>query len=239
MQAPNFSVQVSQVPVVPGPAPVSGSLPVVAQPIPPHQASNLENAYYVNAPSYVPTSQQTQPAQLPPQQHQQQPTQQQHPSQQPQQQQQNQQPPQAPRLNDVIGNPDFYFLQESELDSPDLTGQTAPIVSHIPPAVNAPIPSQTFTNQSFAAAPVQVIYPHPPPPQDMPHIPGFANPNPPPPIPMPPSHQQPNLPYSPQHPAGYQQPPNSQQLQQTYDPTAHQQDSQRSIEVSLHFYLLT
>ncbi|XP_043266516.1 caprin homolog [Venturia canescens] len=229
LQAPNFPVQVSQVTVVTGPAPVSGPLPVVAQPIPPHQASNLENAYYVNAPSYVPASQQTQPTQQGPPPPQQQ-LQQQASQQQQQAQQQTQQQPQPPRINDVIGNPDFFFLQESELDSPDVTGQNAPIVSHIPPAVNAPIPSQTFTNQSFAAAPVQVIYPHPPPPQDMPHIPGFANPNPPPPIPMPPSHQQPNLPYSPQHPAGFQQPPNSQQLQQTYDPTAHQQDPQHSME---------
>ncbi|KYM93401.1 Caprin like protein [Cyphomyrmex costatus] len=156
-------------------------------------------------------------------------------------QQSQQQPPPAPRINDVIGTPNFFFLQESELDS-DVTSQT-PIVSHIPPTVNAPIPSQTFTNQNFANAPVgvpqQVIYQHPPP-QDMSHIPGFANPNPPPPIPMPPSHQQPNLQYSPQHPASYQ-PQQSQQQQNTaqlsqqgqmqnFNEQTHQQEAQASTE---------
>ena len=126
----------------------------------------------------------------------------------PPQQPQVQQQTQAPRINDVIGTPNFFFLQESEIDSPDVTTQT-PIVSHIPPIVNAPIPTQTFTNQSFTSAPVvpqPVMYQHQPPPPDMSHIPGFANPNPPPPIPMPPSHQ-PSMQYSAQHPAGYQQQP--------------------------------
>ncbi|OAD57644.1 Caprin like protein [Eufriesea mexicana] len=138
-------------------------------------------------------------------------------------------PVSAPRINDVIGTPNFFFLQESELDSPDITSQ-APIVSHITAAVNAPIPSQTFTNQNFANAPVvaqQVMYQHQPP-QDMSHIPGFANPNPPPPIPMPPSHQQPNIQYSPQHPANFQQQPQQQQQQQQQQQAPSQQISQQA-----------
>lgn len=190
---PSFPVQVAPLPVVSGTAPVSGPIPVVPQPIPAHPAAPVEASYYTNATGFVPQPQQQQQQQAQPSQ---------------------QQPPQAPRINDVIGTPNFFFLQESELDSPDVTSQT-PIVSHIPSAVNAPIPTQTFTNQNFTNAtvvPQQVIYPHQPP-QDMSHIPGFANPNPPPPIPMPPSHQQPNIQYSPQHPAGFQQqPPASQQI---------------------------
>ncbi|XP_008559915.1 caprin homolog isoform X2 [Microplitis demolitor] len=124
---------------------------------------------------------------------------------------------------------------ESELDQPDVAAGQAPpptIVQHIPPpAVNAPIPTQTFTNQNFTGTPVQVpqqvIYQHPP--QEMSHIPGFANPNPPPPIPMPPSHQQQNIQYSPQHPAGQFQPPAGQQ---TVQPTQNfdQQETQQQPE---------
>lgn len=209
---PNFPVQVAPVPVVSGTTAISGPIPVVAQPIPQHPAAPVETSYYTNATGFVPQPQQQQ---------------------QQQSQQTQQQPPQAPRINDVIGTPNFFFLQESELDSPDVTSQ-APIVSHIPAAVNAPIPSQTFTNQNFANAPVvaqQVIYQHQPP-QDISHIPGFANPNPPPPIPMPPSHQQPNMQYSPQHPANFQQPqqqtPSQQIPQQTQSQNfEHQQESQQ------------
>lgn len=226
---PSFPVQVAPLPVVSGAAPVSGPIPVVPQAIPPHPAVPVDTPYYTNTTNFVPQQQQQQ----------QQPQQQQN-------QQSQQQPPPAPRINDVIGTPNFFFLQESELDSPDVTSQT-PIVSHIPPAVNAPIPSQTFTNQNFANAPVavpqQVIYQHQPP-QDMSHIPGFANPNPPPPIPMPPSHQQPNMQYSPQHPTGFQpqqsqQQNGGQQLSQSgqtqnFEQTPHQQqESQPSTEVSL------
>lgn len=219
---PNFPVQVAPLPVVSGAAPVSGPIPVVAQPIPPHPAAPVDTPYYANATNFVPQPQQQQQQQT---------------------QQSQQQPPPAPRINDVIGTPNFFFLQESELDSPDVTSQ-APIVSHIPPTVNAPIPSQTFTNQSFANAPVgvpqQVIYQHQPP-QDMSHIPGFANPNPPPPIPMPPSHQQPNMQYSPQHPTSFQpqqqqngtqqlpQPGQAQNFEQT---SHHHQEAQMSTEVS-------
>jgi len=227
---PNFPVQVASLPVVSGAAPVTGPIPVVPQPIP-HPVAPVDTTYYANATNFVAPQPQPQPQQQQPQQ-----------PQQTQQSQQQQQPPPAPRINDVIGTPNFFFLQESELDSPDITSQ-APIVSHIPPTVNAPIPSQTFTNQNFANAPVgvpqQVIYQHQPP-QDMSHIPGFANPNPPPPIPMPPSHQQPNIQYSPQHPTGFQpqQPQQNaaqlpQQAQiQNFNEQTHQQETQTSIEVN-------
>jgi len=217
---PNFPVQVTTLPVVSGATPVSGPISVVPQPMPPHPAAPVDTPYYTNATNFVP----------PPQQQQQ------------QAQQSQQQPPSAPRINDVIGTPNFFFLQESELDS-DVTSQT-PIVSHIPPTVNAPIPSQTFTNQNFANAPVgvpqQVIYQHQPP-QDISHIPGFANPNPPPPIPMPPSHQ-PNMQYSPQHPTSFQpQQPQQQQnaaqlpqqgQMQNFTEQTHQQETQPSTEVT-------
>lgn len=234
---PTFPVQVTPVPVVSGNAAVAGPIPVVAPPqaIPPHGTAPVDT-YYANATGYVPSSQ---------------------PNQQ-------QQPQQTPRINDVIGTPNFFFLQESELDSPDVTGQQQQqqqqpppppptIVSHIPPAVNAPIPTQTFTNQNFGGAPVvpvaqQVIYQHPP--QEMPHIPGFANPNPPPPIPMPPSHQQQNMQYSPQHPTGFQpqqpgqsiqsqaqQPPQQQQPQQNFESRPQQDVQPDSTEVLNYFQL--
>ncbi|KAL0126534.1 hypothetical protein PUN28_005125 [Cardiocondyla obscurior] len=214
---PNFPVQVATLPVVSGAAPVSGPIPVVPQPMP-HPAAPVDTPYYTNATTFVPQPQQQQ--------------------QQQQTQQSQQQPPSAPRINDVIGTPNFFFLQESELDPPE--SQT-PIVSHIPPTVNAPIPTQTFTNQNFANPPVgvpqQVIYQ---PPQDISHIPGFANPNPPPPIPMPPSHQQPNMQYSPQHPTSFQpQQPQQQQnatqlpqqgQMQNFNEQTHQQETQVSTE---------
>lgn len=208
---PSFAgVPVAAVPVVSGAA----AMPVVAQPIPPA----VEASFYTNAPGFVAPPQQTQagatiaPAQQP--------------SQQP-----------APRINDVIGTPNFFFLQESELDSPEVTTQ-APIVSHIPPTVNAPIPTQTFTNQSFSGPPVvapAVIYPHQPP-QDMSHIPGFTNPNPPPPIPMPPSHQQANLQFSPQHPGGF--PQDQTIIQQGSQFEAHHQDNevQKNEVNNIHIY---
>lgn len=149
-----------------------------------------------------------------------------------------QQPQQTPRINDVIGTPNFFFLQESELDGPEVAGQQAPIVPHIPPAVNAPIPTQTFTNQSFTGAPVQVpqqvIYQHQP---DMSHIPGFANPNPPPPIPMPPSHQQQ---YSPQHPANFQPLQPGQPIPQAFETHQQDQDTQAPIPSEVNsLFLLT
>ena len=61
---------------------------------------------------------------------------------------------QVPRINEVIGTPNFYFLQDSELDSPEAANLVQPVIPHITAAANAPIPSQTFTNQSFSASPV-------------------------------------------------------------------------------------
>lgn len=221
MQIPNFPVQVAPLPVVSGAAPVTGPIPVVPQPMPPHPSAPVDAPYYTNTTNFVPQPQQQQQQQA--------------------QQSQQQPPPPAPRINDVIGTPNFFFLQESELDSPDVTSQ-APIVSHIPPTVNAPIPTQTFTNQNFANAPVgvqQVIYQHQP---DIAHIPGFTNPNPPPPIPMPPSHQQTNMQFSPQHPSNYPPQPQQQnavqQLQQqgqtpNFKEQTHQQETQTSTEVNI------
>lgn len=62
-----------------------------------------------------------------------------------------QQPHQPPRpISEVIGTGSFFFLQESEIDTPEQ------------------IPSQTFTNQSFVTAP-------PPPIPMPPHFQTFAN----------------------------------------------------------------
>ncbi|KAK7790096.1 hypothetical protein R5R35_012620 [Gryllus longicercus] len=133
--------------------------------------------------------------------------------------------PQSRPLNEVIGTGNFNFLQDSELDSPDLSvmlsgtpGQTA--AQHVvptPPPSNPvavpPIPSQTFTNQNFVAVSTAAVQPKVvfQPPGDMAHhIPGFATttPNPPPPIPMPPSHQVPGVGQRPV--AVHQMPPVSQ-----------------------------
>ncbi|KAF7987416.1 hypothetical protein HCN44_003178 [Aphidius gifuensis] len=117
---------------------------------------------------------------------------------------------QPPRIiNDAIGGtPNFFFLQESELDSSDLSNQQS---VHIPPTAEAlAIQTQTYINQGYSNVPLrvspsQMIFTHPLPTQEItPHIPGFANPNPPPPIPMPPSHQQNDLQLSPQQ-SGYEQ----------------------------------
>lgn len=113
---------------------------------------------------------------------------------------------------EVFGPQSFIFIQDSELDSADISQQPTPR-----PASPAAIPSQTFTNQSFT------IPQHFPP--DMaqnPHIPinemaqpvhfpanvndvqtaiaNYSTANPPPPIPMPPSH--PNMPPHMAMPAG-------------------------------------
>lgn len=81
---------------------------------------------------------------------------------------------QQPRpISEVLGTAPFFFLQDSELDSPEQTPQN-PVIS------SGAIPSQTFTNQNFVSMPEPVSRQNP--------IAGFAPPNPPPPIPMPPSH---------------------------------------------------
>lgn len=102
--------------------------------------------------------------------------------------------PQPRPISEVLGTGTFYFLQDSELDSPEQVPQNTVIP-------NAAIPSQTFTNQNFVSmAPDAVV------PRQTPVPGGFAPANPPPPIPMPPSHLT-GLEYGPMaaYPA-YQQP---------------------------------
>ncbi|XP_014213219.1 caprin homolog isoform X2 [Copidosoma floridanum] len=135
-----------------------------------------------------------------------------------------------PKINDVIGpSTNFCFLQDSELDHPEVSNtttvsQTPAVVSHIPSAatvvaaavsLNAPIPTQTYTNQSFAAphvVPTPVMYPA----QDLSHLPSFGNTNPPPPIPMPPSHQT-SMQFSQQSMGGFPQ------QTQTFEPMKQQE----------------
>lgn len=57
-----------------------------------------------------------------------------------------QQYPQQRPIAEVIGSQNFFFLQESEIDSPVGTPQPPVIANQ--PSPPAPIPSQTFTNQS-------------------------------------------------------------------------------------------
>lgn len=62
-----------------------------------------------------------------------------------------QQYPQQRSISEVIGSQNFFFLQESEIDSPIGTPQPLPVMNqHSPPA---PIPTQTFTNQHFVQLP--------------------------------------------------------------------------------------
>lgn len=136
--------------------------------------------------------------------------------QQPQQQQQ--QPPQPPQpqyfqqprpISEVLGTAPFFFLQDSELDSPEQTPQTQVISS-------GAIPSQTFTNQNFVNMPESVSRQN--------QIAGFGAPNPPPPIPMPPSHMQ-NLDFvvpiqsNPMAYSNYQQSPVQEDTLQTHETT--------------------
>lgn len=87
------------------------------------------------------------------------------------------QPPTRP-ITEVLGTGAFFFLQDSELDSPEQAPQN-PVMQP-----NAAIPSQTFTNQNFVSMAEATGVPRP-----NPNMPGFVAPlNPPPPIPMPPSH---------------------------------------------------
>ncbi|KAJ2950606.1 hypothetical protein O0L34_g8858 [Tuta absoluta] len=76
-----------------------------------------------------------------------------------------QQYPQQRPIAEVIGSQNFFFLQESELDSP--VAQPSP-----PPPQPGPIPTQTFTNQHFNPAALP-LHPHPPHPAlaPQPHFP--------------------------------------------------------------------
>ncbi|XP_075212065.1 cell cycle associated protein caprin family member [Lycorma delicatula] len=72
------------------------------------------------------------------------------------------QPPVSEVISSVlsVANSSFQFLQDSELDSPDVVPPTAP------PASALPIPTQTFTNQNFV--PPQSYPQQQPPPQPQP-----------------------------------------------------------------------
>lgn len=62
-----------------------------------------------------------------------------------------QQYPQQRPIAEVIGSQNFFFLQESEIDSPVGTPQPPPIPNQASPP--GPIPTQTFTNQHFVQLP--------------------------------------------------------------------------------------
>lgn len=61
-----------------------------------------------------------------------------------------QQYPQQRPISEVIGSQNFFFLQESEIDSPIGTPQP-PILNQASPP--GPIPTQTFTNQHYVQIP--------------------------------------------------------------------------------------
>ncbi|XP_032511776.2 caprin homolog [Danaus plexippus] len=62
-----------------------------------------------------------------------------------------QQYPQQRPISEVIGSQNFFFLQESEIDSPVGTPQPPQIMNQ--PSPPGPIPTQTFTNQHFVQLP--------------------------------------------------------------------------------------
>ncbi|KAJ0179402.1 hypothetical protein K1T71_005114 [Dendrolimus kikuchii] len=97
-----------------------------------------------------------------------------------------QQYPQQRPIAEVIGSQNFFFLQESEIDSPVGTPQPPPIANQ--PSPPAPIPTQTFTNQHFVQLPAGRVpetgaLPMPPQPHFPPHPDHAAFP--PAPVPMP------------------------------------------------------
>lgn len=69
-----------------------------------------------------------------------------------------QQYPQQRPITDVIGSQNFFFLQESEIDSPVGTPQPPPIPNQGSPAA---IPTQTFTNQHFVQPGAMAMPPQP------------------------------------------------------------------------------
>ncbi|XP_013135210.1 PREDICTED: caprin homolog [Papilio polytes] len=82
-----------------------------------------------------------------------------------------QQYPQQRPISEVIGSQNFFFLQDSEIDSPIGTPHPPQIMNQ--PSPPAPIPTQTFTNQHFvqlpgARVPEQTM-PMPPQPHFAPH----------------------------------------------------------------------
>ncbi|CAF4935939.1 unnamed protein product [Pieris macdunnoughi] len=99
-----------------------------------------------------------------------------------------QQYPQQRPISEVIGSQNFFFLQESEIDSPVGTPQPPMMNQASPPA---PIPTQTFTNQHFVQIPPNHIpegnITMPPQPHYPPHPEHFAG------VPLPiPGHPQPH-----------------------------------------------
>lgn len=70
-----------------------------------------------------------------------------------------QQYPQQRPISEVIGSQNFFFLQESEIDSPAGTPQPPMLAQPSPPG---PIPTQTFTNQHFVRVPEPGALPLPP-----------------------------------------------------------------------------
>ncbi|XP_063380269.1 translation initiation factor IF-2 [Cydia fagiglandana] len=90
-----------------------------------------------------------------------------------------QQYPQQRPIAEVIGSQNFFFLQESEIDSPVGTPQPPPMN---PPSPPGPIPTQTFTNQHFVPMQEPGPLPMPPPHFQAPYVP-LAAPLPPPPQP--------------------------------------------------------
>ncbi|XP_014355575.2 caprin homolog [Papilio machaon] len=109
-----------------------------------------------------------------------------------------QQYPQQRPISEVIGSQNFFFLQESEIDSPIGTPHPPQIMNQ--PSPPAPIPTQTFTNQHFVQlpggrVPEQTPMPMPPQPHFATHHEHAGYPGVPLPGPLPPqqplTHPQP------------------------------------------------
>ncbi|KAM3968333.1 LOW QUALITY PROTEIN: caprin family member [Aphomia sociella] len=137
-----------------------------------------------------------------------------------------QQYPQQRPIAEVIGSQNFFFLQESEIDSPIGTPQPPPITNQ--PSPPGPIPTQTFTNQHFVQipgtrVPDSAAMPLPPQPHFAPHPEHPAYPPTPAGVPMPGPMPQPHPPHPlaaqpPAHPAGQPGVPQPSQTQAQQQP---------------------
>lgn len=107
-----------------------------------------------------------------------------------------QQYPQQRPIAEVIGSQNFFFLQESEIDSPAGTPQPPPLATQ--PSPPGPIPTQTFTNQHFIHGAPMPPQPHFPP---HPEHAAFAAG-----VPLPPPHG-PAPPHGPPQPSAHPVPP--------------------------------
>ncbi|XP_034825159.1 caprin homolog [Maniola hyperantus] len=85
-----------------------------------------------------------------------------------------QQYPQQRPIAEVIGSQNFFFLQESEIDSPVGTPQPPPILNQ--QGSPAPIPTQTFTNQHYVLPGGRVPEPGTIPMPPQPHFPPHPEP---------------------------------------------------------------